>query len=150
MEKKLQNTVTKKPEKCITVEEARELHGNWCNHRGKHLEECLGHQDNREFWWSVAELEEYLEYVKAESKEQGITDPGIRIYLGAYSKETCKMGKGYSTLFMTPTGSPAKSLGKDGYGAQNNYNIAPFNRGGSGGDGSSGSGGGGGNASSDY
>lgn len=149
MKKKLQNKVTKKPEKCISVEEARELHGNWCNHRGKHLEECLGHADHREFWWSVEELEEYLEYVKAESKEQGITDPGIRIYLGAYSKDTCKMGKGYSTLFMTPTGSQAKSLGKDGARAQNNYNIAPFNR--------THSGGGGGNngdddgrASNDY
>lgn len=132
MEKKLPNGSGGKPKKCISVEEARELHDNWCENRKKHLEKCLGHEDDREFWWSVEELEEYLEYVKAESKEQGINDPGIRIYLGAYSKGTCKMGKGYSTLFMTPTGSSVRSLGKDGGNAQNNYDIAPFNGGGAG------------------
>ena len=79
-----------KPEKCIKVEEARELHDNWCKKRGKRLQKKLGFEDAREFHWSVAELEEYLAYVKQESKEQGITDPGIRIYLGAYSKEKCK------------------------------------------------------------
>jgi len=132
----------KKPAKCISVEEARELHDNWDKQRGHHLKKCLGHEDTREFWWSVEELQEYLKYVKKESKKQGIENPGIRMYLGAYSKSKCKMGKGYTTLFLAPTGSRPGTLGKDGRdgndggdgrdGDDNNTDIDAYNGAGSG------------------
>ncbi len=125
----------KMPEKCISVEEARELHGNWCEHRGKHLKECLGHDDAKDFWWSVEELQEYLKYVKRESRKQGIDNPGIRVYLGAYSKDKCNAGKGYSTLFFKPTGSPVGAQGKGGNGQPDNDSISPYNRAGQGGGG---------------
>ncbi len=122
----------KRPEKCISIEKAKELQQNWCDHRAHHLHKCLGHEDAREFWWSVEELEEYLAYVKEESAKQGIKNPGIRAYFGAYPQKTCKHGKGLSTLFLAPTGSKAKSLGKDGEPEPNNYDIAPLNDGGHG------------------
>jgi len=118
-----------KPKKCITENEARELHDNWCAKREKNLKKSLGFEDAREFHWSVAELEEYLAYVKQESEKQGIKDPGIRVYLGAYSKEKCKVGKGMSTLFFAPTGARLGAIGKDGSGPENNYGINAFNYG---------------------
>ncbi|WP_299441081.1 hypothetical protein [uncultured Aquimarina sp.] len=122
-----------RPQKCINVEEAKELHDNWCKKRGKRLHKKLGFEDTREFHWSVAELEEYLAFVKQESEEQGIKDPGIRVYMGAYPKSKCKMGRGYSTLFMAATGSRPGASGKDGKGDdENNYNIDPLNHGNSG------------------
>ncbi|WP_459209872.1 hypothetical protein [Aquimarina rhabdastrellae] len=122
----------KRPEKCISVEEAKELQQQWCDHRAHHLHKCLGHEDAREFWWSVEELEEYLAYVKEESTKQGIKNPGIRMYMGAYPQQKCSHGKGMSTLFLTPTGSKVRSLGKDGGSEPNNYNIQPLNGGSSG------------------
>ncbi len=119
----------KKPNKCISVDNAKELQQNWCDHRASHLHKCLGHEDAREFWWSVEELEEYLAYVKEESAKQGIQKPGIRAYFGAYPQAKCKHGKGMSTLFLAPTGSREGSLGKDGALEPNNYEIEPLNEG---------------------
>ncbi|GAA4278416.1 hypothetical protein [Aquimarina mytili] len=122
----------KVPKKCITVDEARELQKVWCDTRTPEIDKCIGFQDTREFWWSVEELEEYLKYVKKQSKKQGIDDPGIRIYFGAYPESKCKMHRGYSTVFLAPTGAPAGSFGKGGDSASNNYEIQPMNGAGAG------------------
>ncbi len=120
------------PKKCIKVEEAKELQKEWCCTRTPEIDNCLGFEDTREFWWSVEELEEYLAYVKKESKEQGIDDPGIRMYFGAYPASKCKSKKGYATVFLAPTGAPAGGLGKGGDLAPNNYKIRAYNWGSSG------------------
>ncbi len=122
----------KVPKNCITVEEAKELQKAWCDTRTPEIDKCLGFEDTREFWWSVEELEEYLKYVKKQSRKQGIDNPGIRMYFGAYPKEKCKMDRGYATLFLAPTGAPAGGLGKGGDSAANNYEVAPYNSGGAG------------------
>ncbi len=117
-----------KPKKCISVEEARELQQVWCDTRTPEIDRCIGFEDTREFWWSVEELMEYLKYVKRKSKKQGIENPGIRMYFGAYPDSKCKMKRGYSTLFLAPTGAPA-GVGKDGDDDPNNYNLDPLNGG---------------------
>ncbi|WP_024771318.1 hypothetical protein [Aquimarina macrocephali] len=122
----------KRPAKCITQEEAKELQHVWCCTRTPEIDKCIGFEDTREFHWSVEELQEYLKYVKKKSKKQGIDNPGIRVYLGAYPKGKCKMDKGYSTVFLAPTGAPAGEMGKGGDSAPNNYGIEPFNEGGAG------------------
>lgn len=122
----------KRPKKCISIKEAKELQKVWCDTRTPEIDKCLGFEDSREFWWSVEELQEYLKYVKKQSKKQGIDDPGIRIYFGAYPKEKCKKDKGYATVFLAPTGAPAGGLGKGGGSASNNYEIEAMNFGGSG------------------
>lgn len=118
-----------KPKKCISKEEAKELQKNWCNTRSEKLQKKMGFEDARSFWWSLEELEEYLAYVKQESKEQGISNPGIKVHLGAYSPQKCKKNRGYSTVFFVPTGAKAGAIGKDGSGDPINYDIQPFNYG---------------------
>ena len=105
-----------KPTKCISVAEARNLQDNWVNTRANDLERDLGYVDTREFVYSVAELEEFLAYVKSESTKQRISNPGVRIYFAAYND--AKSNK--ATVFLAPTdGGDVDS--------DNNYNLDPLN-----------------------
>ncbi len=116
-----------KPVKCITVEEARELQNNWKNSRGKEIERGQGYVDTREFWYSIAELEEYIAYVKKKSEEQGVSNPGLRIYLGAYPSRAQK--KSLTTVFISPTmdESAVENADSNEGEHENNYSIEPFN-----------------------
>ncbi len=109
------------PAKCISVEEARTLQDNWVATRQPEIDRTLGYQDTREFIYSVDELQEYLNYVKEESKKQSIENPGIRFYFSAYNTDA----NNKATLFLAPTENSA-------IGSNNNYAIKPFNHGGSG------------------
>lgn len=116
----------KKPQKCVAVNEARELQENWKKSRGKEIERGQGYVDTREFWYSVEELQEYLDYVKEKSREQGVQNPGIRIYLGAYPKSQQK--KSFSTVFLAPTkGSDSIIEASEENDQENNYEIEPLN-----------------------
>lgn len=116
-----------RPLKCITVEEARTLQKNWKNTRGKEIERGQGYEDTREFWYSIAELEEYIEYVKEKSAEQGIKNPGLRIYLGSYPSQGQK--KSLTTIFISPTmdGKQEKTSDENDEEQVNNYSIEPLN-----------------------
>ncbi|MGY5848537.1 hypothetical protein ACW6QP_14100 [Salegentibacter sp. HM20] len=116
----------KKPAKCISVEEARKEQDEWVKTRGKDIERGQGYKDTREFWYSLDELQEYLDYVREKSKEQGVEKPGIRFYLGAYPTTNGK--KGYATMFLAPTKQAqgdTETAGEDS--DPNNYEIEPMN-----------------------
>lgn len=112
-----------RPKKCISIESAKELQNNWKNSRGKEIMRGQGYEDTREFYFGVDELQEYLNYVKEKSLEQGIENPGIRIYFAAYPKNGPK--KSYSTVFFAPT-KGGGALETEG-GSENNYEIEPLN-----------------------
>ena len=115
-----------KPKKCISVEEARKEQDEWVNTRGKEIQRGQGYEDTREFWYSVDELQEYLDYVKEKSKEQGVEKPGIRFYLGAYPKT--KEKKSYTTMFLSPTKEASGDTATSGEDSDpNNYEIEPMN-----------------------
>ncbi|HLW33372.1 MAG TPA: hypothetical protein VKX40_14010 [Aequorivita sp.] len=103
------------PLKCITVTEAKDLQDNWIATRAVQIERGMGSQDTREFLFSVEELQEFLNYVTAGSTTP---NPGIRIYFAAYDNETSDK----ATVFLAPTNGTNA-------GAENNYNLRPFNRG---------------------
>lgn len=105
------------PDKCISEQQARQLHDNWVNTREPVITQMRnGVQDTREVMWSLAELEEYLDYVKSESKKAGYNDPGIRVYFGAHND----VGNDRATVFFAPTKTSQE-------GADNNYDIEAFN-----------------------
>lgn len=115
-----------KPAKCISVEKARELQDNWKKSRGKEIENAQGYEDTREFWYSLEELQEYLDYVREESAKQEIKKPGIRIYFASYPKSNQK--KSYSTVFLAPTKESSSGEEVEAVANQeNNYEIDPFN-----------------------
>lgn len=89
-----------RPKKCISIEEAREYQNNWKETRGREIRNSQGYEDTCEFWYSLDELQEYLDYVREKSAMQGVKYPGLRIYLGAYPKTSDK--KSYSALFLLP------------------------------------------------
>ena len=116
----------KKPKKCISVDAARKEQDEWVKTRGKDIREAEGYEDTREFWYSVDELQEYLDYVREKSKEQGVEKPGIRFYLGAYPKT--KEKKSYTTMFLSPTKKAAGDAATAGEDSDpNNYEIEPMN-----------------------
>ncbi len=115
-----------KPKKCISVEEARNQQNEWVKTRGKDIERGEGYEDTREFWYSLDELQEYLDYVREKSAEQGVKRPGIRFYLGAYPKSENK--KSYSTIFLSATKEKGNKDVEDEEGQnENNYEIEPMN-----------------------
>lgn len=121
----------RKPKKCISIEQARKEQDEWVVTRGKDIRECEGYEDTREFWYSLDELQEYLDYVREKSREQGVKKPGIRFYLGAYP--TTKEKRGYSTMFLAPTKeAPGEMESADEDSDPNNYEIEPYNTMGSG------------------
>ncbi|MBT0608943.1 hypothetical protein [Aequorivita echinoideorum] len=105
-----------KPLKCISVEEATQLQDNWLATRAIYIEQGLGGADTREFLFSVEELQEFLDYVKSESEEQEIDNPGVRIYFAAYNSEE----NNKATVFLAPTKGTDEN-------ADNNYKIDPMN-----------------------
>lgn len=116
-----------KPKKCISVENAKILQLKWRESRAKDIDLAQGYQDTREFWYSLEELQGYLDYVKEESTSQGIDKPGIRIYFGAYPKS---FKKSYATIFLAPTmerTGPLEGEDENLVKADNNYNIDPYN-----------------------
>lgn len=112
-----------RPAKCISVEEARKEQEEWIKTRGKALQGK--YKDVRDFWYSLDELQEYLDYVREKSKEQGVEKPGIRFFLGAYSPGR---NDGNATLFLGATKENDSSVeGEEDEKDPNNYEIDPYN-----------------------
>ncbi|SRX54954.1 hypothetical protein [Aequorivita sp. CIP111184] len=105
-----------KPSNYITVAEARQMQDNWVATRAVDIEQAMGSADAREFLFTVDELQEFLDYIKA-SPSMG-TQQGVRIYFAAYDNDTSDK----ATVFLAPTlGVTASS--------PNNYNLKPLNKG---------------------
>lgn len=99
----------KPPSNTIKIADARKLTEEYTQGRYGIINDSLfkdsKYGDTRDFWFPLANLEEYLEYVKQESAKKGYTDLGIRIYLGAYPKDSDdpRADKGYATVILVPT-----------------------------------------------
>lgn len=58
--------------------------------------------DNRSSWWSLEDIQNYINYAEHQSGELGYTMNGMRVYLGSYPDD--ESGTGLTTMFMVPTG----------------------------------------------
>lgn len=100
-------------DKLITNEQAAEL--NAC-YKAKQ-NNGFGAENDEDFscssWYSLEDLEGYINYVKQEALKKKIPVDGIRFYFGVYPENAEDKSKaGQNTLFMCPT-APSKSFSKD-------------------------------------
>ena len=91
------------PQQSISIQEADRLEELYKETRSGVLEQALGFEDTRDFWFSLDELKQYLAFVEQEAKKQGKNNLGIRVYLGAYPRQGNNPNPGYATVFFVPT-----------------------------------------------
>jgi hypothetical protein len=101
-------------EKLITTEQAIQL--NECYKEKQH---GFGAENDSNFscssWYSLEDLEGYINYVKQQALEKKVTVDGIRFYFGVYPASTKDKSKvGQNTLFMCPTKASAEFSKEDG------------------------------------
>ena len=104
-----------KPQDCIPVSKAKVLRKNWVETRAKFIQNELNSQDVSDVLFSLDDLQQFLDYVRANTKDH---KPGIRIYFAA--NESSLSGK--ATVFLAPTLGITK-------GSANNYDLEPLNNG---------------------
>ncbi|MGA8854967.1 MAG: hypothetical protein WB492_12395 [Christiangramia sp.] len=116
-----------KPEKCITVQQAREIQQEWWNTRLEVTTNGNKHKDTCEFHFTLDELQEYLDYVRQKSKEANITSPGINVWIGAYKSKDNRPN--LNTIFFSAT-KKKNSVEDDNSGRdyEENTDIDPFNK----------------------
>lgn len=113
-----------KPSDCISVLEAKQLQANWMATHEPNPSAMGGGATEQvcAVTFNIAQLQEYLEYIKEQSTKEGIADPGVRVYFAAYNGGTESAVADSTTVFFCPTEN-------DGGDSPNNYNIEPLNRG---------------------
>lgn len=101
-----------KPAGLITPKEARALDQAY-NIKHSIINDSLfkksGTGDNRSAWWSIDDINSYLDYAENQAGELGYTLDGLRIYLGSYPD--AKGEAGLITMFFIPTGSESVAQG---------------------------------------
>jgi len=101
-----------KPKGVITPAQAKVLNNNWTEYRKAAVDSAARKQgrdvDNRSTWWSLDDIENYIIYAKNQSNDLGYNMTGIRVYLGVYGKSAGDSEKGYSTMFIVPTGKKSR------------------------------------------
>ena len=65
--------------------------------------------DNRSSWWSLEDVQNYINHAENQAGNLGYTMDGLRLYLGAYPE--VKGQAGYTTMFFVPTGVKNTSKG---------------------------------------
>lgn len=105
------------PKESISFAKAKSLQQEYIKTRASFLNEILinngtlgsGEQDVRDVSFDLVTLKNYIAYVEKEAQKKGISpsDLGLRIYLGAYSKDYTAEGfdqanRGKSTFFFLP------------------------------------------------
>ena len=96
----------KKPTGLIDQKTALSYEKNYTENQyrfiNKHLSDSLHihFQDHREVFFNLENLENYLDYVKKESKKKGYKNVGIRVYLGAKKQGDAPYK---TTVFLAPT-----------------------------------------------
>lgn len=102
--------------KLISYKEAQVLYDEYTRTNNMILTKYRnGEPDSRWYWFSLEEMEGYIQYVKENAKKQKLKNPGIRIYMGKYpvNHPRNKMAKpeyaGYQTIFLMPTSQKRKN-----------------------------------------
>ncbi|WP_282042870.1 hypothetical protein [Winogradskyella flava] len=65
--------------------------------------------DNRSSWWSIEDIQNYINYAENQAGELGYTMDGLRVYIGAHPNVDGQTG--LTTMFIVPTGTKNTSKG---------------------------------------
>ena len=70
-----------------------------------------GHKrsDNRSSWWSIEDIQSYINYAENQAGELGYRMDGLRVYLGSHPNAHGETG--LTTMFIVPTGTKNTSKG---------------------------------------
>ena len=103
--------VYNEPKQLINQEIAKDLNIRYIKERSNIIYESIKKEDANAAWYSLEELENYINYVKTEGKKNNIKVNGIRLYLGVYPNDSTKYQEkaGLTTIFLSPTMSSAES-----------------------------------------
>lgn len=105
MEKELE-----RPTQLITRKFAKELHLNFMKYRASIIAKYIKKEDSNAVWFSVEELENYIEYIKSKGEKTGYDVNGIRIYFGVYPEQKKYAEKaGLMTVFLQATGKKIRT-----------------------------------------
>lgn len=93
------------PTQLITKELATDLNSRYIEKRSGLILSNIGKEDANAVWYSIEELENYINYVKTKGIENGIEVNGIRFYIGVYPEDGVKYKEkaGLTTIFLSPT-----------------------------------------------
>lgn len=93
------------PKQLITKDLAVEFNSNYNLKMEQILNDTSEYAHANAVWYSIEELENYINYVKTQGSKKGYNVNGIRMYLGVYpNKKEYGKKKGMTTIFLTPTG----------------------------------------------
>ncbi|TVZ25296.1 hypothetical protein JM83_0198 [Gillisia sp. Hel_I_86] len=109
----------------ITVVKAKKLQKKWWDTRLIVTTNGGEHEDTCQFFYTVEELLTYLEEVKTKSIQQGIDNPGINIWFGAY--DATETEPSLATVFLAPTKRVKSDDPDKEYEDVANDEIEPFN-----------------------
>lgn len=99
------------PKQLIPTDLAIDLSKRYHNERAPLITSNIGKDDATAVWYSIEELENYINYVKTQGSEKGIDVTGIRMYMGVYPTDTSYGEKsGLTTIFLSPTKKKAINI----------------------------------------
>ena len=112
IEEQPQHVAIIKPQGVITPKEAKVLNDNWTKERADLLFDSIAKRpDNRSAWWSLEDIQNYINYAENQTGELGYEMDGLRMYFGVYPRSAPDGRANYSTIFIVPTGKKRKSEG---------------------------------------
>lgn len=92
-----------RPTQLISVAKGKELNKNYNLRRAAVIRNLIGKEDANAVWFSIDELQNYIDYIKTEGAAKGHNVDGIRFYFGVYSDTESVDKAGFTTLFLSPT-----------------------------------------------
>lgn len=72
-----------KPTECISVLGSKALQARWMTTRTVDIENAQRSKDTCAVTFNIDQLQQFIDYVKEESQNQGMLKPGIRVYFAA-------------------------------------------------------------------
>ena len=95
------------PNGIITSSQARKLDQNFNSRHTLISSEIVGRADNRSAWWSLKDLEDFIQHAKNQAADLKYDLSGFRMYVAAHDDVGSTVG--YTTMFIVPTGNPTGS-----------------------------------------